>query len=70
MEFLKKNGQLSQSANLVNDDNDLLRVSLIWTYKDKDAYEACQKFHGFQWAKIGGDFIEKRHIIWRTDMGV
>ena len=33
-------------------------VSLIWTYKDKDAYEACQKFHG-QWAKIGGDFIGK-----------
>ena len=58
VEFLKKNGQLSQSANLVNDDNDLLRVSLIWTYKDKDAYEACQKFHG-QWAKIGGDFIGK-----------
>ena len=24
VEFLKKNGQLSQSANLVNDDNDLL----------------------------------------------
>ena len=58
IEFLKKNGQLNQSANLVNDDNDLIRVSLIWTYKDKSAYDACQKFHG-QWAKIGGDFIGK-----------
>ena len=56
VQFLKKNGQLSQSANLVNDDSDL--ISLIWRYKDKDAYEACQKFHG-QWAKIGGDFIGK-----------
>ena len=28
VEFLKKNGQLSQSANLVNDDNELL-LSLI-----------------------------------------
>ena len=58
VDFLKKNGQISQSANLVNEDNDLIRVSLIWTYKDKSAYEACQKFHG-QWAKIGGDFIGK-----------
>ena len=30
--FLKKNGQLNQSANLVNDDNDLLRVSLTVSY--------------------------------------
>jgi len=33
-------------------------VSLIWTYKDKSAYEACEKFYG-QWAKIAGDFIGK-----------
>ena len=46
VEFLRKNAQFSQSANLVSDDNDLLRVSLIWTYRDKDAYEAYQKFHG------------------------
>ena len=58
VEYLKKNGQLNQSANLVDDDNDLIRVSLIWTYKNKNAYEACQKFHG-QWAKIGGDYIGK-----------
>ena len=58
VDFLKKNGQLSQSANLVDDDNDLIRVSLIWVYKNKNAYEACQKFHG-QWSKIAGDFIGK-----------
>ena len=58
VEYLKENGQLSQSASIVNEENDLLRVSLIWIYKDKKAYEACQKFHG-QWAKIGGDFIGK-----------
>ena len=58
VDFLKKNGQISQSANLVDDDNDLIRVSLIWVYKNKNAYEACQKFHG-QWSKIAGDFIGK-----------
>ena len=36
----------------------MIRVSLIWIYKNKKAYEDCQKFHG-QWAKIGGDFIGK-----------
>jgi hypothetical protein len=55
---LKDNGQISQSANLVDDKNDLTRVSLIWIYKDKKSYEACQKFHG-QWAKIGGEYIGK-----------
>ena len=29
VEFLKKNGQLSQSANLVNDDNDLLAIAKL-----------------------------------------
>jgi hypothetical protein len=55
---LKENGQLSQSASLVDEENDLIRVSLIWVYKYKKAYEAYQKFHG-QWAKIGGDYIGK-----------
>ena len=36
----------------------MIRVSLIWIYKNKKAYEDCQKFHA-QWAKIGGDFIGK-----------
>ena len=58
VEYLKENGQLSQSASLVNEENDLLRVSLIWIYKDKKAYEACQKFHG-QWTKIAGEYIGK-----------
>ena len=58
VKFLKENGQLSQSASLVDEENDLTRVSLIWVYKDRTAYEACQKFHS-QWAKIGGDYIGK-----------
>ena len=58
VEFLKNNGQISQSANLVDDQNDLTRVSLIWIYKNKKSYEECQKFHG-QWAKIAGQYIGK-----------
>ncbi len=58
VEYLKNNGQLSQFATVIEEKNDLIRVSLIWTYKDKKAYENCQKFHG-QWAKIGGEFIGK-----------
>ena len=58
VEFLKENGQLNQSASLIEENNDLMRVAIIWTYRDKSAYEACQKFHS-QWAKIGGDFIGK-----------
>jgi hypothetical protein len=58
VELLKENGQLSQSASLVDEENDLIRVSLIWVYKDNKSYESCQKFHG-QWAKIGGDYIGK-----------
>ena len=58
IEFLKTYGQLMQSATLVEDNNDMIRVSLLWIYKNKKAYEDCQKFHG-QWAKIGGDFIGK-----------
>ena len=58
VEFLKKSGQISQSANLVNEETDLIRVSLIWIYRDKKAYETCQKFHG-QWEKISGDYIGK-----------
>ena len=39
IQFLKDNGQLSQSANLIEEENDLIRVSLIWIYKDKKAFE-------------------------------
>ena len=58
IQFLKDNGQLSQSANLIEEENDLIRVSLIWIYKDKKAFEACQRFHS-KWAKIGGEYIGK-----------
>ena len=58
VKFLKDNGQISQSANLVEEDNDLIRVSLIWVYENRKAYQTCQKFHG-QWAMIGGEYIGK-----------
>ena len=58
VQYLRENGQLSQSASLVNEDNDLLRVSLIYGYKNKKAHEACQKLHG-QWTKIAGEYIGK-----------
>ena len=58
VKFLKDNGQLSQSANLIEEENDLMRVSLVWVYEDKKAFERCQKFHS-NWAKIGGEYIGK-----------
>ncbi len=36
----------------------MIRITIIWTYRDDDAYEKCQKFHG-QWGKVGGQFIAK-----------
>ena len=70
VEFLKENGQLNQSASLIDEDNDLMRVSIIWTYRDKSAYEACQKFHS-QWAKIGGDLIGKASFYrGKKNMGI
>ena len=57
VEFLKKNGQLSQSANLVNDDNDLFTF-LILHIRTKMLMRPVKKFHG-QWAKIGAILLEK-----------
>jgi hypothetical protein len=45
MEFLRDNGQISQRASRVQGD-DVIRITIIWTYRDYDAYEKCQKFHG------------------------
>ena len=58
VQFLKENGQLSQSANFIEEENDLIRVSLIWIYNDKKAFDKCQKFHS-NWTKIGGEYIGK-----------
>ena len=57
IEFLRENGQISQRAPRVLGD-DVIRVTIIWTYRDYGAYEKCQKFHG-QWGKVGGKFIAK-----------
>ena len=57
IEFLRNNGQLSQRASRVQGD-DVIRITIIWTYQDFDAYQRCQKFHG-QWGKVGGKFIAK-----------
>ena len=57
MEFLSKNGLISQRASRVQED-DVIRITIIWSYRDYDAYKKCQKFHG-QWGKVGGKFIAK-----------
>ena len=57
MEFLHNSGQISQRAARVEED-DVIRVTIIWTYNDYNAYEKCQKFHS-QWGKVGGKYIAK-----------
>ena len=57
IEFLRNNGQISQRASRVQGD-DVIRVTIIWTYKNYYAYEQCQRFHS-QWGKVGGKFIAK-----------
>ena len=57
MEFLQNSGQISQRASRVQED-DVIRITVIWTYRYYDAYKKCQKFHG-QWGKVGGEFIAK-----------
>ena len=37
MELLRENGQISQSASRVQGD-DVIRVTIIWTYRDYDIY--------------------------------
>ena len=72
MEFLRKNGQISQRASRVQGE-EVIRITIIWTYRDYDAYQRCQKFHG-QWGKVGGKFIAKTsgyrgHEVW-SDLDV
>ena len=68
----KKNGQISQRASRVQGE-EVIRITIIWTYRDYDAYQLCQKFHG-QWGKVGGKFIAKTsgyrgHEVW-SDLDV
>ena len=43
MEFLRENGQISQRASRVQGD-DVIRITIIWTYRDYDAYENSKNF--------------------------
>ena len=72
MAFLQKNGQISQRASRVQGE-EVIRITIIRTYRDYDAYQRCQKFHG-QWGKVGGKFIAKTsgyrgHEVW-SDLDV
>ena len=58
MEFLRKNGQISQRASRVQGD-DVIRITIIWTYRDRGAYEKCQKSFMANGEKVGGQFIAK-----------
>ena len=57
VDYLKNNGQISQRASRVQED-DVIRVTIIWTYRDYDSYDRCQKFHS-NWGKVGGKYIAK-----------
>ena len=57
IEFLRVNRQISQRASRVLGD-DVIRITIIWTYSDYGACERFQKFHS-QWGKVGGKFIAK-----------
>jgi hypothetical protein len=57
IEFLSENGQISQRASR-GLGVDVTSITIIWTYRDYDAYERCQKFHS-QWGKVGGKYIAK-----------
>ncbi len=70
MEFLRDNGQVGQRASRIEKD-ETVRITIIWTYRNKEAYEKCQKFHG-QWSKVGGEFIAKAsgyrgHVVWSNE---
>ena len=72
MEFLHNSGQISQRATRVQGD-EVIRITIIWTYRNYDSYEKCQKFHS-QWGKVGGEFIAKAsgyrgYEVW-TDLDV
>ena len=57
IEYLRENGQISQRASRVLGD-DVIRITIIWTYRDYCAYDRCQKFHS-QRGKVGGQFFAK-----------
>ena len=57
MEFLRDNGQISQRASRVQGD-DVIRITIIWTYRDYEAYEKYQNFMVNR-EKVGGQFIAK-----------
>ena len=42
MEFLRDNGQVGQQASRIEKD-EIVRITIIWTYKNKESYEKCQK---------------------------
>lgn len=67
MEFLRNNGQVDQRASRIDLD-ETIRITIIWSYKDKECYEKCKKFHG-KWTEVGGEYIAKAsgyrgHEVW------
>ena len=55
MEFLRNNGQVDQRASRIDMD-ETIRITIIWSYKDKEFYEKCKKFHG-KWTEVGGELL-------------
>ena len=56
-EFLKKSGQLNVSCIRITDEN-LVKVMIVWEYKDEEAFVRCQKLWA-KWGDIAQDFVSK-----------
>ena len=56
-EFLRKSGQLNVSCIRIADEN-LVKILIIWEYKDEEAFVRCQKLWS-KWGDIAQDFVAK-----------
>ena len=57
---MRENGQITQCAARVLGD-DVIRITIIWTYRDYGADSRCQKFHS-QSGKVGGKFLANTSV--------
>ncbi len=56
-EFLRKSGQLNVSCIRIADEN-LVKILIIWEYKDEEAFVRCQKLWS-KWGDIAQEFVSK-----------
>ena len=56
-EFLRKSGQLNVSCIRCDDEN-LVKILIIWEYEDEEAFVRCQKLWS-KWGDIAQEFVSK-----------